>query len=94
MISNRSFLKFSQQSSLRALQRIAKEQHPQGNKHVAYERLNFALCERKKEVFGYTEGGAREGEEMTNEGVTVGGSSSSIPRKNKIGAVTTTRSAL
>jgi hypothetical protein len=94
MISNHSFLSFSQQSSLRALQRIAKEQHPQGNKHVAYERLNFALCERKKEVFGYTEGGAREGEEMTNERMTVVSSSFSIPRNEKIGAATTTRSAL
>jgi len=40
----------------------------------------------------YTEGGAREGEGMTNEGVIVGDSSFSIPRKEKIGAATTTSS--
>jgi len=40
----------------------------------------------------YTEGGAREGEGMTNEGVIVGGSSFSIPRNEKIGAATTTSS--
>ena len=40
----------------------------------------------------YTEGGAREGEGMKNEGVIVGGSSFSIPRKEKIGAATTTSS--
>jgi hypothetical protein len=40
----------------------------------------------------YTEGGAREGEGMTNAGVTVVGSSFSIPRKEKIGEATTTSS--
>jgi hypothetical protein len=40
----------------------------------------------------YTEGGAREGEGMTNKGVIVGGSSLSIARKEKIGAATTTNS--
>jgi hypothetical protein len=41
----------------------------------------------------YTEGGAREGEGITNEGVIFDGSSFSIPRKEKIGAATTTSSA-
>jgi len=41
----------------------------------------------------YTEGGAREGEGMTNAGMTVVGSSFSIPRNAKIGAVATTSSA-
>jgi hypothetical protein len=40
----------------------------------------------------YTEGGAREEEGMTNEGVIVGGSSFSIPRNEKIGVATTTSS--
>jgi len=40
----------------------------------------------------YTEGGAREGEGMRNRGVRVGGSSFSIPRKEKMGAATSTSS--
>jgi len=40
----------------------------------------------------YTEGGAREGEGMRNKNVIVGGSSFSIPRKEKIGAATSTSS--
>ena len=72
---------------------MAKEKQPQSNNHVAYERLDSALFKEKMNASVYTEGGAREGERMTNKGVTVVGSSFSIPRKEKIGAVATTSSA-
>ena len=71
---------------------MAKEKQPQSNNHAALWDFGFRAVKEKMNASIYTEGGAREGEGMTNEGVIVVGSSFSIPRKDKIGAVTTTSS--